>query len=234
MAERREVFGDAVLYLGDCREILPTLSRDSAIVADPPYGINYRHSGCGRVRPTTHNGPGTRARRFGKVSVVGDNEGIDPASLLDFPEVVIWGANHFANQLPASSRWLVWDKRDGMASNTFSDCELAWCKIPGAARLLRHLWNGICQASETQERRVHPMQKPVEVMAWSIGFTTAATVIDPYMGSGTTGVAALRLGRQFVGIEIEERWFDIACRRIDAEARQGRLTLSETRGVWRG
>lgn len=220
---RIERFGDAELWLGDCREILPILSRDTAIVADPPYGIWYRHSGCASVRPTTHNGAGTRARRFGKVEIPGNKDGIDPTPMLQFAEVIIWGGNHFADQLPASSRWLVWDKRDGMAPNTFADCEIAWCKKPGAARLLRHLWNGICQASETHDRRVHPMQKPVEVMVWSIGFTEAPTICDPFMGSGTTGVAALRLGRKFIGIEIDERWFDIACRRIETEERQPKL-----------
>lgn len=225
---RVEHIGDATLYLGDCRDVLPMLAAASAVVADPPYGIWYRHSGRGSVRPTTHNGSGTRARRFGSVHIAGDKNGIDPTPMLRFNEVIIWGGNHFADKLPASSRWLVWDKRDGMAANSFADCEIAWCKKPGAARLIRHLWNGICQASETHDRRVHPMQKPIEVMLWSIGFTEAPMVIVPFMGSGTTGVAALRLGRDFTGIEIDERWFDIACRRIEAEANQGRLALTET------
>ena len=229
MSVRVEHIGDATLYLGDCREILPTLDHGIAIVADPPYGIWYRHSGKGNPRLVDRHGGGSRALRHGSLTVAGDKEGIDPSPMLDFAEVIIWGGNHFANLLPASSKWLVWDKRDGMAPNTFADCEIAWCKKSGAARLIRHLWNGICQASETHERRVHPMQKPIEVMAWSIGFTESRTICDPYMGSGTTGIAALRLGRQFIGIEIDERWFDVACRRIEAEARQGRLAIEPLR-----
>jgi site-specific DNA-methyltransferase (adenine-specific) len=226
MSVRVEHIGDATLYLGDCQELLPRFDGDVAVVADPPYGIWFRHSGCGNQFPVDRGGRKSRVPRFAKISIVGDKEGCDPGPMLRFEEVIIWGANHFADQLPASSRWLVWDKRDGMASNTFSDCELAWCKKPGAARLIHYLWNGICRAGE-KESRVHPMQKPIEVMAWSIGFTAGDTICDPFMGSGTTGVAALRLGRKFIGIEIDERWFDIACRRIEAEARQGRLDIPE-------
>lgn len=219
---RIEHIGDATLYLGDCREIAPSLSAD-AVISDPPYGISYRH-GTNRSRVTNRLGSVAPVRHEG--NIVGDDRAFDPAPWLRFPEVVLFGADHFAAALPPG-RWLVWDKRDGMDSNTFADCELAWCSNPGAARLTRYLWNGVCQAGEKGERRYHPNQKPVEVMAWVIGFTSGTRILDPYLGSGTTGVAALRLGRKFIGIEIEERWFDVACRRIEAEAKQGRLLIDE-------
>jgi DNA modification methylase len=220
MTPRREVIGDCELWLGDCRDVLPTLDHSSAVVADPPYGIGYRHSGKGAGFPSDRKAP---ARRHGRVAVVGDKDGIDPSSMLSFREAVIWGANHFADQLPASSRWLVWDKRDGMDSNSFADCELAWCSLPGAARLFRYMWNGICKAGEHGESRVHPMQKPIAVMQWSIGFTSAQTVVDPYMGSATTALACMREGRAFIGIEIDQRWFEIGLSRIEQVYRQGDL-----------
>ena len=220
MTPRKEVIGDCELWLGDCREVLPTLDHSSAIVADPPYGIRYRHSGKGAGFPSNRK---ARARRHGRIAVVGDKDGIDPSSMLSFCEVVIWGANHFADQLPASSRWLVWDKRDGMDSNSFADCELAWCSISGAARLLRYMWNGICKAGERADARVHPMQKPIAVMQWSVGFTSSPIVIDPYMGSATTALASMREGRSFIGVEIDPQWFEVALRRVEAAYRQGDL-----------
>jgi len=216
---RVEHIGDATLYLGDCRELLPELHAD-AIITDPPYGIAYTHSGLGKGKHRTrHSG-----------IIAGDDLPFNPMLALSFPECLLFGANHFAHLLPPNGRWLVWDKKDGMASNSFSDCEFVWCSNPGAARLKRYLWNGIAMAGEKDEpQRWHPNQKPIEIMAWAIGFTKGDCVADPYMGSGTTGVAALRLGRKFVGIEIEPRWFDIACRRIEEEARQPRLFIDPPR-----
>ena len=197
--------------------------RAAAVITDPPYGIGYRHGTKGsRVTNSSPRSP-PPVRHEG--NIVGDDAAFDPRRWLGFPEVVLFGADHFAQALPPG-RWLVWDKRDGMGSNSFADCEFAWSSQPGAARLKRYLWNGVCQAGEKGERRFHPNQKPVEVMAWAMSFTGGQRVFDPFMGSGTTGIAALRLGREFVGVEIEQRWFDIACRRIEHEARQGRLDIA--------
>jgi site-specific DNA-methyltransferase (adenine-specific) len=103
-----------------------------------------------------------------------------------------------------------------MKSNTFSDCELAWCRNrKNAARLFRYLWNGICQAGEKHEKRYQPMQKPIRLMEWCIGMTNAPIIIDPYMGSGSTGLAALRQGRSFIGIEIKPQYFHNAVRRVE-------------------
>jgi site-specific DNA-methyltransferase (adenine-specific) len=216
---RKEELADGViLYLGDCREIAPALCHNVAVVTDAPYGINYRKGSSGaRLRVGR---PGTNApiKRLDQV-VTGDNEPFDPTQWLEFPEIILWGANHFSSRLPESASWLVWDKRDGMASNSFSDCELAWSNLGGPARLFSYLWNGICRAGE-KEPRCHPTQKPVELMRWCLTFVKGRDILDPYMGSGTTGIAAVKDGRRFVGIEIERKHFDTACRRISEALKQ--------------
>ena len=110
-------------------------------------------------------------------------------------------------------------------SNDFADCELAWTNIKGSVRLVRHMWNGMIRASENKYPRVHPTQKPIVVMEWAISQLKKdpETILDPFMGSGTTGVACANLGRKFLGIEIERKYFDIACERIDAACSQSRL-----------
>lgn len=208
---REENLADGVrLILGDCREILPTLGKIDAVVTDPPYGIGFVHSGKG--------GKLARSTSFGGVAIAGDDRPFEPEEFLCFPRVVLFGANHFAHRLPSSANWLIWDKRDGVCSNDQADCEIAWSNAKGPARIIRHLWNGMLKASERGEIRVHPTQKPVAVMEWVLRQATeqADMILDPFMGSGTTGVAAVNLGRKFIGIEIEPKYFDIACRRIQA------------------
>lgn len=211
---RIEHIGDAVLYLGDCREILPTLGKVDAVVTDPPYGIGYAHGGGG--------GKLARSTAFAHETIVGDDRPFEPTEFLGFPTVVLWGANHFAERLPSSAGWLIWDKRDGVCSNDQADCEIAWTNRTSPARVIRHLWNGMLKASERGEVRAHPTQKPIAVMEWCLRQATAGSdvVLDPFMGSGTTGVACAKLGRKFIGIEIEPKYFDIACRRIDAAYKQ--------------
>jgi site-specific DNA-methyltransferase (adenine-specific)/modification methylase len=110
-------------------------------------------------------------------------------------------------------------------TNDFADCELAWTNLQRAVRRIRFLWNGMIRAEKDIERE-HPTQKPIEVMRWCLGFIPdARTILDPFMGSGTTGVAAIKLGRKFIGIEIEPKYFDIACRRIEEAARQPDLFI---------
>jgi site-specific DNA-methyltransferase (adenine-specific) len=214
--KRKEVIGNATLYLGDCLEILPTLTKVDAVITDPPYGIGYSHGvGGGKL---------ARSTQFDHHPVVGDDSPFDPSPWVVFDRVVLFGANHFASRLPDSSFWLVWDKRDGVCSNDQADCEMAWVKGKGNARVIRHLWNGMLKASEKGEIRYHPTQKPVAVMEWAIkqsGVTGA--ILDPYMGSGTTGLAAMRVGHEFIGIEIEPKYFDIACERIENAQRQVRM-----------
>ena len=187
------------------------------ILTDPPYGIRYSPGAGGR-------GWTKGVKTFSGAELVrGDDRPFDPAALLALGvPTILWGANHYANALPPRDSWLIWDKREGACTNDFADCEMAWFSGGGPARVLRHLWNGAFRKSERGQTREHPTQKPIAVMEWCLGFLPAAsTILDPFMGSGTTGVACARLGRRFIGIEIEPRYFDIACRRIEDAQRQG-------------
>ena len=219
---RVEHIGSATLYLGDCRDILPALKKADAVVTDPPYGI-----GESRGKAKTRTGPngiggGRYVRDYG--SDAWDDEPI-AADLMRLVRdsgtwAVIFGGNYY--ELPAAKCWLVWDKENG--DNDFADCELAWTNLPKAVRRIRYMWHGMRRANN-ESRGDHPTQKPIGVMEWAIGHLPEPhkTILDPFMGSGTTGVACMRMGRSFVGIEREAKYFDIACRRIDDAQRQGRL-----------
>lgn len=215
-ADRVVTSGRATLILGNGIVLLPQLmGHYQAIVSDPPYGIDYDPSG-----PT--------GSTWGDVKAIhGDKHPFDPSHLLGLVKrVVLFGANHFASRLPDSDRWFVWDKRPDMKPMSFADCELAWCSVPGPARMIRYVWSGANRGPE-RGQHWHPTQKPIEVMRWIIEVVTEPgdVVLDPYMGSGTTGIAALQCGRGFIGIEIEPRWFEAAVTRISREVDQGRLDL---------
>jgi site-specific DNA-methyltransferase (adenine-specific)/modification methylase len=206
------------LFRGDGFKIVPRLEGIQAIVADPPYGIGYVH-GKEKNGPLRRNNAAAPTI-FAKVKVVGDDKPFDPSPWLGYERVVLWGANNYIDKLPFPGGWLVWDKREGRGMNDQSDCEMAWVnKEKMACRLFHHMWNGMCRASEKGVPRVHPTQKPIALMEWAMKLVQleAGTVVcDPYMGSGTTGVACVRMGLPFVGVEIEQDYFDIAVRRIRA------------------
>lgn len=213
------------VVLGDCREYLATLADKSvdAIVSDPPYGINYQHSGAGAAATGR-----TALRRFTE-SIEGDDEPFDPSHLLRWP-CVLFGADHYCSRLPSGGTMHVWDKAPGGAGpkDSFSDAELFWSSWTCSRRVIRYLWKGVCQDGEKGRRKFHPMQKPEAVMMECVGMTTG-TVCDPYAGSGSTGVACVRLGRRFIGIEIDERYFSIACRRISAALNEQPLFAEQER-----
>lgn len=223
--------GDCKLALGDCRDILPTLGEVDAVVTDPPYGINYRHSGGGRWGG---NGlTGKKKPLCDTRGVIGDDQPFDPAHLLALAKkVILWGGNHYASRLPDQPSWLVWDKV--ATGPSFADVEMAWTNLGFPAKLHKQLWSGCLVSGEERTNRVmretgratreHPTQKPVALMDWCVSLLgDPATVLDPYMGSGTTGVVCARRSIAFVGIEIDPTHFDIACRRIEEAYKQPRL-----------
>ena len=203
--------GNIRLYCGDCLEILPTLEAVDAVIADPPYGVNA-------VKAGKCFGKGNACKANDYRPIAGDDRPFDPFPLLSVGKTVcLWGANHYSARLPSAACWLVWDKRDGCNSNPLADCELAWTNKTTPARLFHHRWMGMIRASE-REKRVHPAQKPVALMEWCIeqvAVPDGGVVLDPYMGSGPTGVACVKTGRKFIGIELDRGYFDIAVKRIE-------------------
>lgn len=203
---RIERIGDATLILGDCLDVLPTLGRVDAVVTDPPYGIGF---GAKHTKWSANRGV-----------VLGEWDATIPdvAFLLDAAsEVVIWGGERF--DLPIRRGWLTWVKPD--AAPTFASTEFAWTSRDKPAR---HFVYSI--GATNGERVGHPTQKPLALMEWCLGFLPdARTICDPFMGSGTTGVACARKGLSFIGIEREPSYFDISCRRIEDAYKQADLFI---------
>ncbi len=211
MSHRIETIGNAVLHLGDCRDILPTLPKVDAVVTDPPYGLGDKWQGGGGSAKTSWAFDPSEARAW-------DGDTVD--AVLDLPslapEVVIWGGNYYA--LPPKRCWLIWDKKQPDTFTT-GQAELAWTNLDRPTRVFRFAQ---CeQASEGE--KYHPTQKPLALMGWCLKWVKGQTILDPFMGSGTTGVACMNLGRKFIGIEREPKYFDIACRRIEDAQRQARM-----------
>lgn len=214
------VIGDCTLYHEDCRFILPTLNRIDVVVTDPPYGINYQSN-----HNSSRHGKWARwVRNENLPGIIGDDAPLDPAQILGLnAKTVIFGGNYCADKLPASRCWIIWDKRDGISPNNQADCELAWTNLDKPSRIHRQMWSGLLRAGEeniAKAQKQHPHQKPVALMRMCIEYAGEGVVLDPFMGSGSTGVAAVRLGRPFIGIEIDRTYFDAACRRIEEAYRQ--------------
>lgn len=233
------------LYLGDALDVLPELPLSGFLLTDPPYGVRQKtdsttrssgvygpeslnvRAGRNRVGERAYN-PSPR-KRLDHDPIVGDDRPFDPAPWLGFRKIVLFGANNFAASLPASNGWIVWDKVDGLRSvrsdpggGFFADqgdAELAWTNVTGAVRIVRHRWMGMLKGSERSEARIHPTQKPVELMARIIRRYAAPedVILDPFAGSGSTLVAAVREGRRAIGVEIVEAYAEAAAKRIDRE-----------------
>jgi site-specific DNA-methyltransferase (adenine-specific)/modification methylase len=213
---------DVTLYLGDCREILPSLGKVDAVVTDPPYGINIDYV------MASNNGrqDGTALAPKGIYAATGWDAAPPDRATFDLIRkaaryAIIFGGNYF--ELPVSSCWLVWDKE---TNGHFADCELAWTNLPHSVRRFRYMWNGMLRA-HCEKRYGHPTQKPEGLMKWCIKQLPedCRTILDPFMGSGTTGVAAVKLGRRFIGIEIEPKYFEISVRRISEALKQPDLFI---------
>ena len=211
MTVRVERLSDSVtLYCGDCRAVVPTLGRVDAVVSDPPYGMNWRTDSTRFTGGTTSRGKG----RADWGDIAGDRTPFDPSDWLAFRECILFGANHYAHRLPVGTT-LVWMKKAPHLFGTFlSDAEIAWKKGGHGVYIHFEQFPPPARMAENDGSVAHPTQKPIGLMAWCLRRVKGHTILDPFMGSGTTGVAAVKMGRRFIGIEIDETYFDIACRRI--------------------
>lgn len=204
---------DAVtIYHGDCRSLVVDAD---ALITDPPYGVGY-------VLPAGIVGHGNRQRmRGGKPPVAGDDRPFDPSPFLDYPVVVLWGANHYADRLPARGGWIVWDKTGGGRGpdDSFADVEMAWTNVGKTPSIFHHLWKGLVRDSEAGEVVKHPTQKPVALMRWVLERTTKPddVVFDPFMGSGPLARACKDMGRRYVGCELVEAYCAAAVDRLGQE-----------------
>lgn len=182
------------IYHGDCREILPSVQAD-AVVTDPPYGISANRMTLGAGKKTFERGGDW------------DSERVDLSSLLQIGTAHgIWGGNYYTDLLKPTNQWMIWHKvNDG---RSFSECEMCWTDFSGNIKHLSHHWSG--------EDKQHPTQKPFPLMRWCLSFLPeiCTSILDPFMGSGTTLRAAKDLGRKAIGIEIEEKYCEIAAKRL--------------------
>ena len=209
---------DVTLHLGDCLDVMRSMPDKSvdAVITDPPYGIGWA---------------GSNASTLSWNPIANDDGNLDITPILNMDCLVIsFGANCYPEKLPHRGRWICWDKRvvenaDRMLGSPF---ELAWTnKTSGFDKIYRVMHGGVVNADGHNQRRVHPTQKPVTLMKRILLDYTheGDTILDPFMGSGTTGVACVQTGRNFIGIEIDPDYFAIAERRIKEAQLQLRLPL---------
>ena len=209
--QKKVVIGNCTLLLGDCQEILPSLPKVDLVLTDPPYGIGAdSHAGKAENGWTQWETSGWDNSRPEKVCFdLIQQQG---------KQVIVWGGNYFTDYLPPTMQWLVWDK--GQRDFSLADCEFAWSSQNKAARVFDY-----ARAKAMQDGKEHPTQKPIALMEWCLDLApkNTLTVADPFAGSGTTGVACVRMGKTFYGIEREPKYFDIMCERIENAYRQQRL-----------
>lgn len=222
--------GDATLYLGDCLEIMPTLQKGAidAVVTDPPYGIGYVYGGgrsLDRKAPVNCN------------PIIGDDKPFDPGPLIELAgdkPLLMFGASHYKTRLPDGGVFLCWDKSCGQGpADAFADAEFAWMNRKNARCIYRHLWKGFSRSGDgasSRSSRRHPSQKPIELMRWCLETARIGigkVVLDPYMGTGSTGVACVTSGRKFIGIKIDPGYFEIACSRIEKAQQQAQIEMED-------
>lgn len=203
------IIGRATLYPGDCRDILPTLPKVDAIVTDPPYGLGDKwHGGNAASKGRWKLSDGGAETQWD------DEAPTDLAAIIEKARhAIVWGGHLFG--LPPARAWFVWNKI--IRNWSSGECELAWSNLDQPIRAFDYSHGQL-----VHEGKQHPTQKPLPLMTWCIShLPDAETILDPFMGSGSTGVAAVQMGRSFIGIEREERYFDIACKRIEDAQRQG-------------
>jgi DNA modification methylase len=225
LEKSKVVIGDCTLYCEEAEFILPTLIKADAVLTDPPYGVKMDKGFEGFEGFGGFGRPIAR-RRYEDDDWDSDRPSADLFNLIlkAAKHIVIFGGNYFTDYLPVGRHWIVWDKLNTMPS--FGDCELAWTNIPRkSVKKITIEYNGLLGK---EQERVHPTQKPISIMAQCVQALPKGceTILDPFMGSGTTGVACVKLGRKFIGIERERKYFDIACRRIEQAYAQGDLFVA--------
>lgn len=209
------------LYHENCENLLFLTEKADAIITDPPYGIGYRVNQRNKSYGLATLKHGTKTDAVDPLT--GDSKNFDPLPWLQIKRVALFGAEHYHRLLPYSGSWVLWDKRRDKKPDSHSDGEMIWLNIPGALRIHRQLWRGICREGEencAKQRKLHPNQKPVALLTFiaeKLGLQAGMTVLDPFMGSGSTGIAVGRLGCNFIGIERDERVFITAQRRLISE-----------------
>ena len=215
------------IHHGDCRDILLSLPKVDLVLTDPPYGINLDTSNTKYKHGISRNG------------IVGDIKAFDPSIILTLGRpTIIWGGNCFASRLPDYPGWLCWNKtvRDGALIRQ-ADMELAWTNFVKRPRAKQHLWIGAYRASESGEQALHPTQKPLVLMQWCIRiadeYLKVENILDPFMGSGTTLRAAKDLGRKAIGIEIEEKYCEIAAKRCSEPMQEFMFDLPKQKELQR-
>jgi DNA modification methylase len=229
---RTETIGNRVtLYLGDCREILPTLGRVDATVTDPPYGVNigeHLASKDGRdhlLRKGSYESYKDSPENFSEIVVPVIKECLDKSD-----RAAVFGVPPNIWQYPAPDVIGGVFMAGGMGRTKWGYASLSHCLLYGAAPDLHKGCKPTAFAnSDAADKNDHPTPKPTRWMEWAVSLSTRQheTILDPFMGSGTTGVAAVNLGRKFIGIEIEPKYFAIACRRIEQATRQGDMFIEK-------
>jgi DNA modification methylase len=201
VAKRVVVIGNCELYEGDCLEVMRHLEKVDAVVTDPPYGLgDWNNRGSNKVRPFDSD--------YTQLWDQPINKNHFDCMFQISKHQIFWGGNYLLDHLPRTKQMFVWNKC--IRGMHFNDCEIAWAsQWKEASRVFDY-------SPSAAESKQHPTQKPIKLMRWCVGQlpVNAHTILDPFMGSGTTGVACVKLGRRFIGIELDPGYFDIACERI--------------------
>lgn len=222
------------VHCGRVEDVLATIDPKTVALlsADPPYGIGLATGGRGAGRSVNGSSP-LRSRAFAPIE--GDDRPFDPTQLLKFTRISLWGANHYADRLPASPSWILWDKRDGSTPDNGSDAEMCWTNLGGPVRIFRHLWKGVLRASEagSNNAHLHPTQKPVALYSWLFQWRTKPgdLIVAPYAGSGPDVRAARDLGRRIIAIECVESYCAEIVKRLRQPLLPGMVDASKLTNV---